>query len=132
MKKTLTLIALILILSACGSKQDSELIKGTWEEYEFIYLSDLKPVLPHDEFGYDGSVKTFDGQNVSIYGIWYGTPSETNIYGYTIDENSKTLNIKMDDSETKYDYEFPDENTLVLYLTVDNKKRKISYTRKLS
>jgi hypothetical protein len=129
MKKTFLFFTLILMLSACGSKSDSELLIGTWKEIEFIYLSDLTPVLPYDEFGYETSINTYDGKNCSGHSIWYGSPSETYTSTYTMDEATKKLTTNSEYGEIVYDYNFPDENTLVLTYSMDNKMRKATYNR---
>ncbi len=129
MKTAFIYLSLIWIITSCGSKSDSELLIGTWKEDEFIYLSDLTPVLPYDEFGYETTIDTYDGKNKSGHSIWYGSPSETYTSTYTIDETGKKLTTSDQYGEIVYDYNFPDENTLVLTFTIDNKKRKATYTR---
>ncbi len=129
MKTAFIYLSLIWIITSCGSKSDSELLIGTWKEDEFIYLSDLTPVLPYDEFGYETSINTYDGKNKNGHSIWYGSPSETYTSTYTMDEATKKLTTIDEYGEIVYDYNFPDENTLVLTYTMDNKMRKATYTR---
>ncbi len=129
MKNKFLFFTLIFVFSACGSKSDSELLIGTWKEDEFIYLSDLTPVLPYDEFGYETSINTYDGKNKSGHSVWYGSPSATYTSTYTLDEATKKLTTVDEYGEIVYDYNFPDENTLVLTYTMDNKMRKATYTR---
>jgi hypothetical protein len=132
MKRKVKLLGLILILSACGSKPDSELIIGTWEQQELIYVATGNDVFSDGELGYEGSVMTFDDKNVSTHNIWYGTPSEELISTYTLDETAKTLTINYSYGVANYDYEFEDENKLILLFSVEDMERKATYTRKLN